>query len=46
MTNESNSASSGPGFELTEEQKMMQQMAHDFAANEILPVAAKYDQRQ
>jgi len=39
MTNTSN----GVGFELTETQKMMQQMAHDFAANEILPVAAQYD---
>jgi acyl-CoA dehydrogenase len=39
MTN----VSTGVGFELTETQKMMQQMAHDFAANEILPVAAQYD---
>jgi acyl-CoA dehydrogenase len=43
MTNGSNGHNPGIGFELDEEQKMMQQMAHDFAANEILPVAAKYD---
>lgn len=33
----------GLGFELTEEQKMMQQMAREFAANEMIPVAAYYD---
>jgi acyl-CoA dehydrogenase len=43
MTNGSNGASPGLGFELAEEQKMMQQMARDFAANEIWPVASKYD---
>ena len=31
------------GFAFSEEQKMMQQMAHDFAANEMLPVAPHYD---
>ncbi len=30
-------------FDLTEEQRMLRQMAHDFAANEIAPVAEKYD---
>jgi len=40
MTNGSNGAI---GFSLTDEQKMMQQMAHDFAANEIVPVAEHYD---
>lgn len=43
MTNGSNGATGGISFALTEEQKMMQQMAHDFAANEMLPVAAHYD---
>lgn len=43
MTNGNNGAPAGIGFELTEEQKMMQQMAREFATNEILPVAAKYD---
>lgn len=33
----------GINFELTEEQKMMQRMAHDFAAKEIVPVAEHYD---
>jgi len=44
MTARSNGATPGVGFELTEEQKMMQQMAHEFAVNEIVPVAAHYDQ--
>lgn len=39
MTNQSN----GIGFELNQEQKMMQQMARDFAAREIAPVAAHHD---
>ena len=43
MTNGTNNVPVGIGFELTGEQKMMQQMAHDFAANEILPVASQYD---
>jgi acyl-CoA dehydrogenase len=34
---------SGIGFEINEEQKMMQQMAHDFAVKEIVPVAEQYD---
>jgi acyl-CoA dehydrogenase len=43
MTPNSNGASMGIGFALTEEQKMIRQMAHEFAENEILPVAAEYD---
>lgn len=31
-------------FHLSEEQKMLREMAHDFAANEIVPVAAHYDE--
>jgi len=31
-------------FELTETQQMLRDMAHDFAANEMRPVAAHYDQ--
>lgn len=38
-----NGNETGLGFELTAEQTMMQQMAHDFAANEIAPVAEQYD---
>ena len=34
----------GIGFELTEEQQMLQKMARDFAAQEIVPVAAEYDE--
>ena len=43
MTRESKGPMVGIGFELTEEQKMMQHMAHEFAANEMAPVAQKYD---
>lgn len=35
--------SQGIGFELTEEQQMIQKMARDFAIKEIVPVAAEYD---
>ena len=31
-------------YTLTEEQKALQEMARDFALNEMRPVAAKYDQ--
>jgi acyl-CoA dehydrogenase len=37
-------AAHGVSFELTDEQKMLQKMARDFAANEIIPVAAEYDE--
>ena len=33
----------GVGFQLTEEQKMIQQLARDFARKEIAPVAEHYD---
>lgn len=33
----------GPGFGLSEEQQMLQKMAREFAANEIIPVAEEYD---
>jgi len=33
----------GPSFTLTEEQKLLQQMAREFARNEIIPVAKEYD---
>jgi acyl-CoA dehydrogenase len=35
----------GVSFELTDEQKMLQKMAREFAANEIIPVAAEYDEQ-
>ncbi|MBI5668119.1 MAG: acyl-CoA dehydrogenase family protein [Chloroflexi bacterium] len=35
---------SGVSFELTKEQKMLQKMARDFTAKEIIPVAAEYDE--
>lgn len=35
-----------PEFELTENQKMVQQVAHDFAEKEIKPVVMKYDESQ
>ncbi|MDQ4076859.1 MAG: acyl-CoA dehydrogenase family protein [Chloroflexota bacterium] len=34
---------SGLSFTLTEEQRMLQEMAHDFAVKEIIPVAEHYD---
>ncbi|MBI1279500.1 MAG: acyl-CoA dehydrogenase [Anaerolineaceae bacterium] len=34
----------GVSFALTEEQKMLQKMARDFTASEIIPVAADYDE--
>ncbi|NWG17531.1 MAG: acyl-CoA dehydrogenase family protein [Chloroflexi bacterium] len=34
----------GVSFELTDEQKMLQKMARDFTAREIMPVAAEYDE--
>lgn len=37
-------ATSGVSFELTDEQKMLQKMARDFVAEEIIPVAAEYDE--
>ncbi len=36
----------GVSFELTEEQEMLQKMARDFTANEIIPVAAEYDEEE
>ena len=34
------------GFELSEEERMVQQVAHDFAKKEIRPVAAYYDENE
>lgn len=39
-----NVAVSGISFELSDEQKMLQQMAREFAAKEIIPKAEHYDQ--
>jgi len=33
-------------FELTDEQKMLQEMAHKFAINEFTPVAKDYDREE
>jgi acyl-CoA dehydrogenase len=35
----------GVSFQLTEEQQMLQKMARDFTAKEIIPVAAEYDEQ-
>ncbi|MGH7599099.1 MAG: acyl-CoA dehydrogenase family protein [bacterium] len=43
MTQTSSLSSSGINFTLTEEQKLLQQMAREFARNEIIPVAKDYD---
>jgi acyl-CoA dehydrogenase len=34
----------GVSFQLTDEQLMLQKLARDFAANEIIPVASEYDE--
>src|SRR3990170_8397482 len=34
------------GFELTEDQKAIRNLAHDFAAREMRPVAAEYDEKE
>jgi acyl-CoA dehydrogenase len=36
----------GVNFALTEEQEMLQKMARDFTAKEIIPVAAQYDEEE
>jgi acyl-CoA dehydrogenase len=36
----------GVNFQLTEEQEMLQKMARDFTAKEIIPVAAEYDEKE
>ncbi len=36
----------GVSFELTEEQKQFQELAHDFAEKEIRPVAPRYDEAE
>ena len=36
---------SGPQFKLTEEQEMLVRMARDFTADNIIPVAAEYDEK-
>ncbi len=43
MTHSSPVSASGISFTLTAEQKMLQQMAREFARNEIIPVAKQYD---
>jgi len=39
-------ATSGISFRLSEEQKALRELAREFAANEIRPVAASYDEHQ
>ncbi|TML54839.1 MAG: acyl-CoA dehydrogenase family protein, partial [Actinobacteria bacterium] len=36
----------GPSFALTEEQRALRELAHEFAEKEIRPKAAKYDEHQ
>lgn len=37
------SSEAGPNFELSESQKQFQQLARDFARDEMIPKAAEYD---
>ncbi|MFQ5577136.1 MAG: acyl-CoA dehydrogenase family protein, partial [Anaerolineae bacterium] len=43
VSNGSNGAPAGVNFTLTDEQKMIQQLAHDFAENEMVPHAEHHD---
>jgi acyl-CoA dehydrogenase len=43
MTTANSGAAAGISFRMTEEQRIMQKMARDFAAKEMLPVAPQYD---
>lgn len=36
----------GVSFQLTDEQEMLQKMARDFVAKEIIPIAAEYDEKE
>jgi alkylation response protein AidB-like acyl-CoA dehydrogenase len=38
--------STGISFELTDEQRQLQQTAHEFAARELRPIAAEWDERE
>lgn len=38
-------SATGVGFQLTEEQQMLQKMARDFTREEIIPVAAEFDEK-
>jgi len=40
------STEAGVSFALTEEQRDLKALAHDFAANEIRPKAPEYDEHQ
>ena len=41
-----NERSTGISFELTDEQRLLQQTAHEFAARELRPIAAEWDERE
>ncbi|HEU5277330.1 MAG TPA: acyl-CoA dehydrogenase family protein [Gaiellaceae bacterium] len=41
-----NEQSTGISFELTDEQRLLQQTAHEFAARELRPIAAEWDERE
>jgi alkylation response protein AidB-like acyl-CoA dehydrogenase len=43
MSDETVTAAAGISFTLTPEQRELQELAHDFAANELRPVAAEWD---
>ena len=38
-------ATTGPQFQLSEEQEMLVRMTRDFVADNIIPVAAEYDEK-
>ncbi len=45
MDSMSQASSTGPRFQLNEEQEMLVRMAREFAADNIIPVAAEYDEK-
>ena len=45
MDNSYAEAMAGPQFKLSEEQEMLVRMTRDFVADNIIPVAAKYDEK-
>ena len=44
MTTEALAASTGPSFDLSEDQQAVRQMVREFAESEIRPIAAKIDE--
>src|SRR5205807_476857 len=46
MRDDPSRAAAGIPFELTDEQRDLQRLAHEFAARELRPIAAEWDERE